>query len=136
MVGGTDLVLYADNPTFLELAQDPNSGTTDPGVFQMAQYLDDVEASSSPDNPMALLINMLRFLPDEMELGSALTRLTPHYAVHTFEMINRSCWRRRANAPAFPPTRIPTDAVSGRRSVRKPSTAATLGPAPPAETTS
>ncbi|WP_292336356.1 hypothetical protein [Mesorhizobium sp.] len=39
---------------------------------------------------MALLINMLRFLPDEMELGSALTRLTPHYAVHTFEMINRS----------------------------------------------
>ncbi|WP_245481912.1 autotransporter outer membrane beta-barrel domain-containing protein [Mesorhizobium sp. M7A.F.Ce.TU.012.03.2.1] len=90
VVGGTDLVLYADNPTFLELAQDPNSGTTDPGVFQMAQYLDDVEASSSPDNPMALLINMLRFLPDEMELGSALTRLTPHYAVHTFEMINRS----------------------------------------------
>ncbi|MBZ9776536.1 autotransporter outer membrane beta-barrel domain-containing protein [Mesorhizobium sp. CO1-1-8] len=90
VVGGTDLVLYADNPTFLELAQDPNSGTTDPGVFQMAQYLDDVEASSSPDNPMALLINMLRFLPDEMELGAALTRLTPHYAVHTFEMINRS----------------------------------------------
>ncbi|RUU42118.1 autotransporter outer membrane beta-barrel domain-containing protein [Mesorhizobium sp. Primo-A] len=87
--GGTDLVLYADNPTFLELAQDPGSGTTDPGVFQMAQYLDDVEAASTPDNPMARLINMLRFLPNEEELGAALTRLTPHYAVHTFNMINR-----------------------------------------------
>ncbi|WP_281032980.1 autotransporter outer membrane beta-barrel domain-containing protein [Mesorhizobium sp. M6A.T.Ce.TU.016.01.1.1] len=87
---GTDLVLYADNPTFLELAQDPNSGTNDPGVFEMAQYLDDVEASSSPDNPMARLINMLRFLPDEASLGAALTRLTPHYAVHAFEMVNRS----------------------------------------------
>ncbi|CCV05377.1 hypothetical protein MESS2_1560001 [Mesorhizobium metallidurans STM 2683] len=87
---GTDLVLYADNPTFLELAQDPGSGTTDPGVFQMAQYLDDLEASSSPDNPMARLINMLRFLPDEAALGAALTRLTPHYAVHAFEMVNRS----------------------------------------------
>ncbi|WP_281405606.1 autotransporter outer membrane beta-barrel domain-containing protein [Mesorhizobium sp. B2-4-3] len=87
---GTDLVLYADNPTFLELAQDPGSGTTDPGVFQMAQYLDDVEAASSPDNPMAQLINMLRFSQTEAELGAALTRLTPHYAVHTFDMINRS----------------------------------------------
>ncbi|CDX16130.1 Outer membrane autotransporter barrel domain protein [Mesorhizobium plurifarium] len=87
---GTDLVLYADNPTFLELAQDPGSGTTDPGVFQMAQYLDDVEAASSPDNPMARLINMLRFSQTEAELGAALTRLTPHYAVHTFDMINRS----------------------------------------------
>jgi hypothetical protein len=86
----TDLVLYADNPTFLDLAKRPGSGTKDPGVYQMAQYLDDVEASSSPDNPMARLINMLRFLPDEEELGAALTRLTPHYAVHTFDMINRS----------------------------------------------
>ncbi|RUW98055.1 autotransporter outer membrane beta-barrel domain-containing protein, partial [Mesorhizobium sp. M8A.F.Ca.ET.059.01.1.1] len=86
---GTDLVLYADNPTFLELAQDPGSGTTDPGVFQLAQYLDDVEAASTPDNPMARLINMLRFLPNEQELGAALTRLTPHYAVHAFDMINR-----------------------------------------------
>ncbi|MBZ9988358.1 autotransporter outer membrane beta-barrel domain-containing protein [Mesorhizobium sp. BH1-1-5] len=87
---GTDLVLYADNPTFLELAQDPGSGTTDPGVFQMAQYLDDVEAASSPDNPMARLINMLRFSQTDAELGAALTRLTPHYAVHTFDMINRA----------------------------------------------
>ncbi|MFA6154125.1 autotransporter outer membrane beta-barrel domain-containing protein [Mesorhizobium sp.] len=89
VVGGTDLVLYADNPTFLELAQGPGSGTTDPGVYQMAQYLDDVEAASTPDNPMARLINMLRFSPTEEELGAALTRLTPHYAVHTFDMINR-----------------------------------------------
>ncbi|WP_232375726.1 autotransporter outer membrane beta-barrel domain-containing protein [Mesorhizobium comanense] len=88
-VDGKDLVLYTDNKTFLQLAQDPGSGTTDPGVFQMAQYLDDVEASSTPDNPMARLINMLRFLPNEQELGAALTRLTPHYAVHTFDMINR-----------------------------------------------
>ncbi|MBZ9677432.1 autotransporter outer membrane beta-barrel domain-containing protein [Mesorhizobium sp. ES1-1] len=89
VVGGTDLVLYADNPTFLELAQSPGSGTTDPGVYQMAQYLDDVEAASTPDNPMARLINLLRFSPTEEELGAALTRLTPHYAVHTFDMINR-----------------------------------------------
>ncbi|WP_292856757.1 autotransporter outer membrane beta-barrel domain-containing protein [Mesorhizobium sp.] len=88
-VDGNDLVLYTDNKTFLQLAQDPGSGTTDPGVFQMAQYLDDVEAASSPDNPMARLINMLRFLPNEEELGAALTRLTPNYAVHTFDMINR-----------------------------------------------
>ncbi|MEZ2332550.1 autotransporter outer membrane beta-barrel domain-containing protein [Mesorhizobium sp. RCC_202] len=87
---GTDLVLYADNKSFLELAQDPGSGTSDPGVFQMAQYLDDLEAASSPDNPMARLINMLRFSQTEAELGAALTRLTPHYAVHTFDMINRS----------------------------------------------
>ncbi len=87
---GKDLVIYADNPTFLQLAQNPASGTTDPGVYQMAQYLDDVEASSSPDNPMARLINMLRFSQTEAELGAALTRLTPHYAVHTFDMINRS----------------------------------------------
>ncbi len=87
---GTDLVLYADNPTFLELAKRPGSGTKDPGVYQMAQYLDDVEAASSPDNPMARLINMLRFLQTEADLGAALTRLTPHYAVHTFDMINRS----------------------------------------------
>jgi hypothetical protein len=87
---GNDLVLYADNPSFLELAQDPGSGTTDPGVFQMAQYLDDLEAASSPDNPMARLINMLRFSQTKAELGAALIRLTPHYAVHTFDMINRS----------------------------------------------
>ena len=87
---GTDLVLYADKPTFSDLAHDPASGTDDPGVFQMAEYLDGIEAASSPENPMARLINMLRFLPDEAELGKALTRLTPHYAVHTFEMVNRS----------------------------------------------
>ncbi|WP_280945045.1 autotransporter outer membrane beta-barrel domain-containing protein [Mesorhizobium loti] len=86
---GTDLVLTTDNQTFLQLAQDPQAGVNDPGVYQMAQYLDDVEASSSPDNPMARLINLLRFLPSEAEIGAALTRLTPHYAVHTFDMINR-----------------------------------------------
>ncbi|WP_348643136.1 autotransporter outer membrane beta-barrel domain-containing protein, partial [Mesorhizobium sp. B2-3-4] len=86
---GTDLVLTTDNDTFLELAQDPQSGVNDPGVFQMAQYLDDVEAASTPDNPMARLINLLRFLPSKAEIGAALTRLTPHYAVHTFDMVNR-----------------------------------------------
>ncbi|ORE93263.1 outer membrane autotransporter barrel domain-containing protein [Aurantimonas sp. 22II-16-19i] len=87
---GTDLVLYADKPTFLSLAKDPASGTKDPGVYQMASYLDAVEAAKSPDNPLARLLNMLRFLPNEKELGDALTRLTPHYAVHSFEMVNRS----------------------------------------------
>jgi hypothetical protein len=86
---GTDLVLTTDNQTFLQLAQDPQSGVNDPGVYQMAQYLDDVEASSSPDNPMARLINLVRFLPSKEEIGAALTRLTPHYAVHAFDMINR-----------------------------------------------
>ncbi|WP_281405355.1 autotransporter outer membrane beta-barrel domain-containing protein [Mesorhizobium sp. B2-3-12] len=86
---GTDLVLTTDNDTFLELAQDPQSGVNDPGVFQLAQYLDDIEAASTPDNPMARLINLVRFLPSKAEIGAALTRLTPHYAVHTFDMINR-----------------------------------------------
>jgi hypothetical protein len=88
--GGQNLVLFADKPTFLSLVQDPASGVDDPGVFDMAEYLDAVEAASSPDNPMARLINMLRFLPDEVTLGETLTRLTPHYAVHTFDMINRA----------------------------------------------
>ncbi|WP_275451173.1 autotransporter outer membrane beta-barrel domain-containing protein [Mesorhizobium loti] len=85
----TDLVLTTNNQTFLQLAQDPQAGVSDPGVYQMAQYLDDVEAASTPDNPMARLINLLRFLPSKAEIGAALTRLTPHYAVHTFDMINR-----------------------------------------------
>jgi hypothetical protein len=87
---GTDLVLYADNPTFSDLAHDPASGVKDPGVYQMADYLDAIEGASSPDNPMARLINMVRMLPTTEEIGEALVRLTPHYAVHTFDMVNRS----------------------------------------------
>jgi hypothetical protein len=89
----TDLVLYAQKPTFEDLINDPLSGVKDPGVVQMAQYLDGLETLPTLyDNPseLARMLNMLRFLPDEAELGKALTRLTPHYAVHTFEMLNRS----------------------------------------------
>ncbi|MDX6806277.1 autotransporter outer membrane beta-barrel domain-containing protein, partial [Terrihabitans rhizophilus] len=87
---GTDLVLFAEKPSFISLAQDPASGTTDSNVFALADYFDGLEAASSPENPMARLINMLRFLPDEQTLGETLTRLTPSYAVHSFELMNRS----------------------------------------------
>jgi hypothetical protein len=87
---GTDLILFAEKPAFVDLINDPASGVTDAGVGDMAAYLDNLEAAQQADNPMARLINMLRFLPDEEELGKALTRLTPHYAVHTFEMLNRA----------------------------------------------
>ncbi|WP_280822684.1 autotransporter outer membrane beta-barrel domain-containing protein [Pseudaminobacter soli (ex Li et al. 2025)] len=112
---GKDLVIYADNPTFLQLAQNPGSGTTDPGVYQMAKYLDNVEASSSPNNSMARLINMLRFSQTEAELGAALTRLTPHYAVHTFDMINRSADIMLESAREC--TRVPVYANSDGRCV-------------------
>ncbi len=88
-VMGHDLVLLADKPTFLSLVQDPASGTTDSEVYDFAQYMDDVEGASSPMNPMARLINMLRFLPDEKTLGETMVRLTPHYAAHSFDVANR-----------------------------------------------
>ena len=87
---GTDLVLYADKPSFVSLIEDPASGIDDPNVTEMAAYFDAVEAASSPENPMARLINMLRFLPDEKVLGETLMRLTPHYAVHSFALMNRA----------------------------------------------
>ncbi|MEP9386446.1 autotransporter outer membrane beta-barrel domain-containing protein [Mesorhizobium sp. KR9-304] len=108
--GGQNLVLFADKPTFVSLIQDPASGVDDPGVFDMAEYFDAVEAASSPDNPMARLINMLRFLPDEETLGETLTRLTPHYAVHTFDMLNRSTDVLLDNAWGCSDVRGPFDA--------------------------
>ncbi|WP_378942151.1 autotransporter outer membrane beta-barrel domain-containing protein [Mesorhizobium sp. ANAO-SY3R2] len=89
---GTDLVLYADKPSFESLIKDPASGVTDTGAVQMAQYLDGLEGVMSPaDAPsqLARMTNMIRFLPNEVEFGKAMMRLTPHYAVHTFEMANR-----------------------------------------------
>ncbi len=87
---GTDLVLYADKPTFDSLVKDPASGVSDDNTFEMAAYLDRIEAAPIAVNPMARLINMLRFLPDVKTLGDTVVRLTPHYAVHTFDMLNRS----------------------------------------------
>jgi uncharacterized protein with beta-barrel porin domain len=56
----------------------------------MASYFDKIEGCCGVDNPMARLINMLRFLPDEATLGTVLNRLTPHYAAHTVDVTNRA----------------------------------------------
>jgi hypothetical protein len=87
------LILYSDSPSFEDMINDPASGVTDPGVVQMAQYMDgleNVQALYDSPSELARMINMLRFSQTEEEFGKALTRLTPHYAVHTYEMINRS----------------------------------------------
>jgi hypothetical protein len=87
------LILYSESPTFEDMIKDPASGVTDPGVFQMAGYFDglqNVQALYDQPSELARMINMLRFSQTEEEFGKALTRLTPHYAVHSFEMINRS----------------------------------------------
>ncbi|MDO5605533.1 MAG: autotransporter outer membrane beta-barrel domain-containing protein, partial [Paracoccus sp. (in: a-proteobacteria)] len=90
---GTDLVLYADKPTLKSLTNDPGAGVTDNGAVQMAQYLDGLEGVMSPaDAPseLARMINMLRMSPDLPTFGETMMRLTPHYAVHTYEMVSRS----------------------------------------------
>jgi hypothetical protein len=97
----TDLVLYADKPMFEDIINDPASGVRDPGAVQMARYFDGLEGVMSPaDAPseLARLINMLRFLPDEETFGETMMRLTPHYAVHTLEMTNRSTDEALASA--------------------------------------
>ncbi len=74
---------------------------------------------------------MLRFLPDEVTLGETLTRLTPHYAVHTFDMINRATDVLIDNAWTCSDVRSPSigaDAASGSISIRTTSTSGTLGP--------
>lgn len=90
VVNNADLVLYADKPSFASLLDNPASGVTDTGVGEMAAYMDGVEGASNPENPMGRLLNMVRFLPNEKEYGQAMVRLTPHYAVHSLEMVNRS----------------------------------------------
>ncbi|MFD1331836.1 autotransporter outer membrane beta-barrel domain-containing protein, partial [Methylopila musalis] len=87
---GVDLVLSANKPLFRDLANDPASGVKDPNAVGLGSYLDGVEAAASPVNPMARLINMLRFSPDAATLGAGLMRLTPHYAVHSLEMVDRA----------------------------------------------
>ncbi len=89
---GGDLILYADNPTFEDLINDPQTGVTDPGAVQMAQYFDGLEqVQALYDDPseLARLINMLRGIETYEEFGETMMRLTPHYAVHAFEMTNR-----------------------------------------------
>ncbi|MGE4321657.1 MAG: hypothetical protein AB7E60_01350, partial [Sphingobium sp.] len=87
---GTDLVLHADKPLFSDLARLPGVGIMNGTSRSMAGYFDAVEGAASPANPMARLINMMRFLPDERTFGDTLVRLTPHYAVHTAEILNRT----------------------------------------------
>jgi hypothetical protein len=86
---GTDLILYADKPTFLSIAQRPASNISDPNAFAMAQYLDTLEGAFGVDNPSARLLNMLRFLPDEKTFGEVLMRLTPHYAAQSIDLFSK-----------------------------------------------
>ncbi len=80
--GGTDVVLYTDNPLFAELATRPGSGVGDPNVASLGGGLDGLEDFLSVDDPMNRLINLLRFQPDEQSLGLALTSLTPSEKTH------------------------------------------------------
>jgi hypothetical protein len=89
---GGNLILFADNPTFEDLIDDPQSGVSDPGAVQMARYFDaleQVQALYDAPSELARLINMLRGLESYEEFGETMMRLTPHYAVHAFEMTNR-----------------------------------------------
>jgi hypothetical protein len=86
---GTDLVLFADKPSFVNLLKDPASGVTDENTFAMGAYLDSVEAAPIGVNPMARLINMLRFSPDSKTLGDTVVRLTPHYAINAYDIVSR-----------------------------------------------
>jgi len=84
-----DLVLLAEKPAFLDLLQDPASGTTDPNVWRMGAGIDNIEQAISVDDKFNYLINLLRLQPDAKALGDAVTTLTPHQAAHIYELTNR-----------------------------------------------
>ncbi|WP_187971188.1 hypothetical protein [Aquibium microcysteis] len=85
-VTGQDLVLLAEKPAFLDLLQDPASGTTDPNVWRMGEGIDAIEQAIDVDDPFNYLVNLLRLQPDHQALGDAVITLTPHQAPHLFAM--------------------------------------------------
>jgi hypothetical protein len=87
--GDTELRVVAEKPPFLELLQDPLSGTTDPNVWAMGTGIDNIENAVSIDDPFNYLINLLRLQPDHEALGDAVNTLTPHQAPHVFEIAQR-----------------------------------------------
>jgi hypothetical protein len=87
IVGGTDVVLYADKPLFADMAA--AGGVTDPNVLSLANGLSAAEALVTVDDPFNRLINLLRLQADEQRLKRALYSLTPSDKTHVLSMAGR-----------------------------------------------
>ncbi|RST86845.1 hypothetical protein EJC49_09070 [Aquibium carbonis] len=103
---GDDLVLLAEKPPFLDLLQDPASGTTDPNVWRMGEGIDAIEQAIDVDDPFNYLVNLLRLQPDHEALGDAVVTLTPHQAPHLFTMTQQRAAEFLDLAGACPADRI------------------------------